>query len=136
MAKFLTISLFCMMVLASTATFAQPALDTLAACDELVPNEVSALLLSRDFSDAIAVQTRKARSSNEEIRIARFDVLKFETSTYVYAFLATRPIGASDWKTAGQLVGNVSYSPSGTAIITGVFFKPDAEGPGGASVGN
>lgn len=103
-----------------------------------IPSEISALLASTEFSNIIRNQSTTATQSGRELRIVSLNVIKVGSHTYAAANLATKVKAdiASPWSASGTIIGNIVYGPTGEASTDGVYYKPEGELPGGASVGN
>lgn len=110
----------------------------LSTASQSVPAEVSALLLSPEFSKIIRDQSTIAAQSGHELRIASLEVLKLEAQIFATAQLATKVQAdiAAPWTPAGTIVGNILYGPQDEVFTDGVFYKPEGSPPGGSSVGN
>lgn len=112
--------------------------DSSLVTNKEIPQAVSAVFISPEYSSIIAKQTQIASTSGLVLRIDSFDVVTIGDSTFAYIFLATK--FAADlngsWTQAGSIVGNIQYGPMGEVLTDGVYFKPAEAGPGGASVGN
>jgi hypothetical protein len=103
-----------------------------------VPDEVSALLLSEQYS-AIAKQvTERANQNGRTIKISNCNVETIADKKFVYLNLSQKITADlnSPWVPAGAIVGNVVYGPMGEIGFDGVYYQPPSELPGGATVGN
>lgn len=100
--------------------------------------EASTLLLNQDFAKIVKQRGRVAAHSGQSLRIQSFSILDLGPSKYVYALLAEKSLADIDgkWTAAGTIVGSFQVGPQGELTLDGVYFKPQEEGPGGASVGN
>ncbi len=103
-----------------------------------IPLEVSALLASPEYSKIFREQENIAQSSGLLLRVSSFDVLKIESETYAYLFLATKVAAdfSAEWIPRGSIAARIVYDQMGVPTTDAVFFKPGEDFPGGSSVGN
>jgi hypothetical protein len=103
-----------------------------------LPIEVSALILSPQFTAEVQKQSVIATRSGKTLRVVGFSAQSYGSATYVYATLSAK-ISAEfqgAWQYAGTVIGVINYGPMGEPSVRGVYLKPVESPPGGASVGN
>lgn len=104
----------------------------------IVPPEVSATLVSPEFAKRIAEQSQLATESGRTLRIGVFEVYQIGENTYVLLSLETKlstDLGGN-WETFGSINSHIVVDPLGNLSVDGVWYTPNPEPPGGASVGN
>jgi citrate lyase gamma subunit len=111
---------------------------TPAAKAENIPAEISAVMLAPTYSQILQEQSALAKQLGKTLRATVYEVMHLDEKTVVQIQLATKFSAdfAGQWTDAGSLVAFVSYGPLGEIMIDGLYFKPSADIPGGASVGN
>ncbi len=114
-------------------------LSTAKASDPTpISAEASAVLLSKEFADLSQELSAKAQQHGSKIQLTIINVSHADTQTIV-SFTVEARVAAdigSKFEVTGEIVAMLSQTPSGEFAIDGLFFKPAAENPGGASIGN
>lgn len=116
-------------------------MSNVASATDLSQNisiEASTLLLNQGFAKIVKQRVKIASQSGRTLRIQSFSTLDLGRSKYIYAMLAEKKSAeiGGEWTAAGTIVGSLKNGPLDELTLDGVYFKPQEEGPGGASVGN
>lgn len=106
-----------------------------------VSEAASEVLMSTEFAQVSADLKEEARQNGKAVRISEITQTKpTRDNPHTIVTVAVYTKDAMDftggWSRTGEIVGFVQSSRMGELSVDGLYFKPSAEGPGGASVGN
>lgn len=106
-----------------------------------VSEAASEVLMSAEFAKMAADLKKQAGQNGTAVKIKEVTEVKptrDNPHTIITVAVYTKDVmdftGA--WEKSGEIVGFILSSRMGELSVDGLYFKPSAEGPGGASVGN